>query len=249
MNTISSTRLLSRRAFTLIELLVVIAIISILAALLLPVLVRSRAKVLQTKCVSNNRQVGLAFIMYADDSQETYPTHPDWASTGGKDGTYNLFVAATNRPLNRYARNTQAFQCPADKGDFWLGDITNCYYFYGNSYLVQWGTEPYLQTYPPDRTKSYIFRVLSVTAAAGDSRTPMKSTLLARGPANKIIQGDWNWHPNRGTVDKRVVWHNYKGKSLSVILYGDGHAGIWREPSDLLSQEFNPIPDPGFTFW
>ena len=237
------------RAFTLIELLVVIAIIAILAALLLPALGRSKEQAKQVRCVSNNRQIGLAFAMYADDAKESYPTHPDWASTGGQSGTYNVFVAASARPLNQYAKNNEVFHCPADKGDFWLSNVTQCYASYGNSYLVQWGSEPSLATSSTDHTKAYAFRVLGVTAAAGDSKTPMKSSQIARSPANKIIQGDWNWHPNRGTTDPRVIWHNYKGRSLSVMLYADGHSRSWVEPDDLLSQWFSPEPDPAYLFW
>jgi len=58
---------LCRRAFTLIELLVTIAIIAILAALILPVLTRSKASAWRAECASNLRQLGLASQLYWDD--------------------------------------------------------------------------------------------------------------------------------------------------------------------------------------
>ncbi|MDX1934281.1 MAG: DUF1559 domain-containing protein [Capsulimonadales bacterium] len=72
-----------QNAFTLIELLVVIAIIAILAAILFPVFAQAREKARQTSCLSNNKQIGLAMMMYVQDYDEQFPNQPRGANPAG----------------------------------------------------------------------------------------------------------------------------------------------------------------------
>jgi len=92
---------MKQKGFTLIELLVVIAIIAILAAILFPVFARARENARKTNCQSNLKQIGLAFMQYAQDYDETL-VH------------YNLTnVGNWMKMLEPYLKNTGVLRCPS----------------------------------------------------------------------------------------------------------------------------------------
>jgi prepilin-type N-terminal cleavage/methylation domain-containing protein/prepilin-type processing-associated H-X9-DG protein len=102
-----------RKGFTLIELLVVIAIIAILAAILFPVFAKAREKGRQASCLSNVKQLCLAFLQYSQDYDEGFCSC--YAASGASATVRRWYYTSAANPgmLYPYIMNAQVFKCPS----------------------------------------------------------------------------------------------------------------------------------------
>jgi prepilin-type N-terminal cleavage/methylation domain-containing protein len=101
-----------RAGFTLIELLVVIAIVAILAAILFPVFAQARTKARQSACLSNQKQMATATLLYTQDYDEAMP-NAQWIGPAAFPPPWS-FGASARDLLQPYTRNKGIFVCLAD---------------------------------------------------------------------------------------------------------------------------------------
>ena len=126
----------SRRlaAFTLVELLVVVGIIALLIAILLPALGKAREQANAVKCMSNQRQLGQALVIFTNEHNGYLPKAwfndgPVSSQRGGKmTWPYRDPMFGWTYLLSLYmGRNKAAFRCPSDDTDHVYDTFNNVY--------------------------------------------------------------------------------------------------------------------------
>lgn len=226
------------RGFTLIELLVVIGIIAILAALLLPVLARSKLKATEATCLNNQKQLGLAWRMYADDNGDTLPFAPSTTTpvqrqdAGGywyAPGAVGAFVSSwggnkdnalsavrdnlrTNNLLFQFAASAGAFHCPGDvrfNNPIGTGNaVCWAYDSYSLTQNVTASGPSYYEKMSAIRRPSACFTFAEAADSRGYNNGPLTGSVVAGTPKH------FNY------VDLFATYHG----NVNTFCFADGHA-------------------------
>ncbi len=218
-----------RQAFTLIELLVVIAIIAILMGILLPTLNRAREQGKRAACLSNLKQLTMAWIMYADENDDRIPlanTGNDsaWTQWPGADATeQDKLEGIRAGALFPYCPSVKLYKCPTGvRGELVTYAVVDCM----NGYADMPGTKNLM-----------IKRRLAI------KRPDTRIVFLDEG---RLSPNSWTiWYDQEKWWDQITARHG-NGTNLG---FADGHSEYWKwnDPRtiDIAQMDYNQWQNSG----
>jgi hypothetical protein len=209
----------------------------VLASLLLPALGNAKEQAKLTKCLSNQKQIGIAFKLYGDDNDARFPPlapyqeygHRAFEFGGGDpDPKYpqgRTMLAATNRPLWRYTKSKTLFECPSDRGF----DVSTILPLPPSKSLFGcWGSSYKYNPNPWTKTR-YEFADQIGLAEKRENwiLEPSRHVLMQDLPAlpwQDNTGASWfhSWHYPSGSVTTRGL-KNLSKKAVAPVLFVDGH--------------------------
>ena len=223
------TRPARTAGFTLSDLLVTLAILSVLVAVIVPLVVRTGAKSRLALCLGNVKEVNRAVLQFATEHNHTLPRMVSSPAPGGW-WWYKEQVKGYLGLKGASSPSDKVFACPDDRG-------------YGE------GTEepqPFCQSKKHDFT-SYVFNGVNLP---GIPNITGRSVPSIQGPARTLLVMEWTAHAPLSWHRSRTGRANtpFYCDAESVVGFVDGHAVLTKIYYDGLNAAYTRDPAPGYSY-